>query len=49
MNAPSEASGRLRLADRFLGEAKQDFGLERWRFCVDNSQLAIENSDKAFT
>lgn len=47
MNAPSEASFRLRLADGFLGEARQDYGLERWRSCVDNSQLAIENSAKA--
>lgn len=30
----------------FLAEALQDFELSRWRSCVDNSQLAVENSGK---
>ena len=43
----SEASFRQRLALGFLEEAKQDLELERWRSCVDNSQLATENAAKA--
>jgi len=38
---------RLALAEGFLAEAEQDVGLERWRSCVDNAQLAIENAGKA--
>ena len=34
------------MAKGFLKEAEQDLGLKRWRSCVDNSQLAIENSGK---
>lgn len=37
----------MQLAEGFLSEAQQDVGLERWRSCVDNSQLAIENATKA--
>jgi len=37
---------RIRLAQGFLIEAEQDFALERWRSCVDNSQLAVENAGK---
>jgi len=47
MSDRSEAVFRLRLADGFLGEAREDVGLERWRSCVDNSQLAVENAAKA--
>jgi HEPN domain-containing protein len=36
----------MRLAEGFLKEAEQDFGLERWRSCVDNAQLATENAGK---
>jgi HEPN domain-containing protein len=43
----SEAEYRLNLAEGFLGEALQDLGLERWRSCVDNSQLAVEDAGKA--
>jgi HEPN domain-containing protein len=42
-----EVSYRLGLAQGFQKEAEQDFGLERWRSCVDNAQLAAENSGKA--
>jgi len=42
-----EVRYRLRLADGFLLEAKQDFKLERCRACVNDAQLAIENSGKA--
>ncbi|MBI4966233.1 MAG: HEPN domain-containing protein [Desulfomonile tiedjei] len=47
MAAPEEASYRLRLVLGFLEEARQDFDLGRWRACVDNSQLAVENAAKA--
>jgi len=40
VNAPDLVQYRLRLAEGFLKEAEQDFGLERWRSCVDNAQLA---------
>jgi hypothetical protein len=39
MNTPSDISFRLALAKGFLAEAEQDLTLERWRSCVDNSQL----------
>lgn len=42
-----DAEYRIRLADGFLREARQDLALERWRSCVDNSQLATENAAKA--
>lgn len=42
-----EAAYRIRLADGFLHEARQDLVLERWRSCVDNRQLATENAAKA--
>ena len=35
------------LAEGFLAEAEQDVGLQRWRSCVDNSQMAAENAGKA--
>ena len=41
-----EAGYRLRLAEGFLQEARQDMELNRWRSCVDNSQLAAENGAK---
>jgi HEPN domain-containing protein len=47
VNIRDETSYRLALADGFLQEAEQDFQLERWRSCVDNAQLAVENSGKA--
>jgi len=42
-----EARYRLRLAEGFASEARQDISLGRWRSCVDNSQLAVENAAKA--
>ena len=42
-----ETQFRLRLAEGFLTEARQDFLSQRWRSCVDNSQLAVENAAKA--
>lgn len=45
---PSEsASYRLRLAQGFLDEARQDANTGRWRSCVDNAQLAAEHALKA--
>jgi HEPN domain-containing protein len=38
---------RIALAEGFLVEAEQDFTLQRWRSCVDNAQLVVENSGKA--
>lgn len=42
-----DARYRVRLAEGFLGEARQDIQFGRWRSCVDNSQLAAENAGKA--
>jgi len=42
-----ESKYRLRLAEGFLEEARQDIASQRWRSCVDNSQLAVENAAKA--
>ncbi|HYK91359.1 MAG TPA: HEPN domain-containing protein [Acidobacteriota bacterium] len=47
MNDRDLTQYRLRLAEGFLREAEQDFQLERWRSCVDNAQLAVENAGKA--
>ena len=47
MNVPKSVAYRLALASGFLQEAEQDFALERWRSCVDNAQLAVENAGKA--
>ena len=47
MQVTDEARYRLRLAEGFLQEARQDLALQRWRSCVDNSQLAVENAAKA--
>ncbi len=47
MNGVKDAGYRLRLAQGFLAEARQDIPLARWRSAVDNAQLAIENAAKA--
>ncbi len=47
MPVNEEAQYRLRLAEGFLEEARQDLDFRRWRSCVDGSQLAAENSEKA--
>ena len=46
MQINDQARYRIRLAEGFLGEARQDMTLRRWRSCVDNSQLAVENAAK---
>lgn len=38
---------RLKLATGFLGEARQDMALKRWRSVMDNAQLAVEKAAKA--
>ena len=47
MNAADDVAYRFGLANGFLNEAEQDMQLARWRSCVDNSQLAVENAGKA--
>lgn len=47
MNSRKDVEYRLNLASGFLEEAMQDFQLKRWRSCVSNAQLAVENSGKA--
>lgn len=46
MNSNDDIKYRLDLATGFLGEAEEDVQLKRWRSCVDNAQLAVENSGK---
>jgi HEPN domain-containing protein len=47
VNSNKDVEYRLNLAKGFLDEAEQDFELRRWRSCVDNSQLAVENAGKS--
>lgn len=47
MDCERDAAYRLKLGEGFFEEAEQDFNLSRWRSCVDNSQLCVENSAKA--
>jgi HEPN domain-containing protein len=47
VNARDDAEYRKRLAEGFLREAEQDYALERWRSCVANSQLCLENAGKS--
>lgn len=46
MNSNDDVSYRKKLAEGFLNEAIQDYSLQRFRSCIDNSQLSIENSVK---
>jgi HEPN domain-containing protein len=45
--ATSSTDYRLKVAQGFLGEVRQDVPLRRWRSAVDNAQLAVENAAKA--
>lgn len=47
MNSRKDVEYRMKLASGFLQEAIQDFELKRWRSCVSNAQLSVENSGKA--
>lgn len=47
MDSERDVRYRLRLAEGFLNEAEEDVRSSRWRSCVDNAQLAVENAIKA--
>ena len=47
MNSLEDMDYRLELAEGFLKEAEEDYKSGRYRSCVDNSQISIENSAKA--
>lgn len=47
MASAEDAQYRLKLSRGFLIEARQDIALRRWRSCVDNSQLVVENAAKS--
>lgn len=47
MNSKDDFNYTKSLAEGFLKEAEQDLNLERYRSCVDNSQLAVENAAKS--
>jgi HEPN domain-containing protein len=47
VSASKDVDYRIALAAGFPAEAEQDFALERWRSCVDNAQLTVENAGKA--
>jgi len=47
MTTNEQVSYRLKLAQGFLNEARQDVDLQRWRSAVDNAQLSVENAAKA--
>lgn len=46
VNSKDDVEYRYRLALGFLEEAQEDFELKRWRSCVDNAQLSVENFGK---
>jgi HEPN domain-containing protein len=43
----TDAYLRLRIAEGFLAECREDVALGRWRSAVDNAQMAVEHSAKA--
>jgi HEPN domain-containing protein len=47
VNSREDVQYRLNLSEGFLKEAEEDFQLRRWRSCVANAQLAVENAGKA--
>lgn len=47
MNKSEHVGYRLRLAQGFLDEARQDIELKRWRSAMDNAQLSVENAAKS--
>lgn len=47
MKSLQAAQYRFKIAQGFLGEARQDVDLRRWRSAVDNAQLAVENAAKS--
>lgn len=47
MNSKEDAEYRLNISSGFLKEAEEDFRQKRWRSCVGNSQMSLENAGKA--
>jgi len=47
VNSREDAEYRLRLARGFLKEAEENYQLQRWRSCVANAQLTVENGGKS--
>jgi HEPN domain-containing protein len=47
VNSREDVEYRLNLSGGFLREAEEDFKLARWRSCVANAQLSVENAGKA--
>lgn len=47
MTEVEDSRYRGRLSEGFLEKATDDARLKRWRSCVDNSQLAVENAAKS--
>lgn len=47
MRGSNGAHYRIKVAQGFLDEARQDVELERWRSAMDNAQLAVEHAAKA--
>ncbi len=47
MKRMQQVQYRVNLAEGFVLEAREDWAAKRWRACVDDSQLAVENAAKA--
>jgi HEPN domain-containing protein len=47
MKRTQEVEYRVNLAEGYLREAREDLAAKRWRACVSDSQLAVENAAKA--
>jgi HEPN domain-containing protein len=47
VNSQDDVEYRIKLADGFFKESKEDINIKRWRSCVANSQLVVENAGKA--
>lgn len=47
MKRTEQVEYRLNLVEGFVLEAREDLNAKRWRSCVDDSQLAVENAAKA--
>jgi len=47
MDREQQAFARLRVAQIFLAEARQDLGLGRWLSCVGQSQVAVQHALKS--
>lgn len=47
MHANRSAQYRLKIAQGFLGEARQNLAAQQWRACLEHCQLSAENAAKA--